>query len=96
MCSVVEELEVELRTRRLRWFGHVAKAEKGSVLKLVDELQVGGTQSTFLVGSDDIGLSSTCRASIKSPTQCWARFGYLRLSFGQDLGARQQCWVYIR
>jgi hypothetical protein len=37
----VEELEVELR-RRPRWFGHVVRAEDGSVLRLADELQVGG------------------------------------------------------
>jgi hypothetical protein len=38
----VEELEVELRRRRLRWFGHVARAEEGSVLRLAEVLQVGG------------------------------------------------------
>jgi hypothetical protein len=37
----VEELEVELRRRRLRRFGHVTKAEEGSVLRLAEELQVG-------------------------------------------------------
>jgi hypothetical protein len=38
----VEELEVELRRRRLRWFGHVARVEEGSVLRLAEVLQVGG------------------------------------------------------
>jgi hypothetical protein len=37
----VEQLDVELR-RRLRWFGHVARTEEGSVLRLADELQVRG------------------------------------------------------
>jgi hypothetical protein len=32
----VEELEVELRRRRLRWFGHVARAEERSVLSLAE------------------------------------------------------------
>jgi hypothetical protein len=37
----VEELEVELRRRKLRWFGYGAKADEGSVLRLA-ELQKGG------------------------------------------------------
>jgi hypothetical protein len=38
----VKKLEVELRRRRQRWIGHVARAEEGSVLRLSDKLQVGG------------------------------------------------------
>lgn len=33
------------------------------------------------------------RASIKSPTQCWVRFGYLRLSFRQDSNIRVVLYV---
>jgi hypothetical protein len=36
----VEELEVELRRRRQRSFGHVARAKDGSVLRLTEVLQV--------------------------------------------------------
>lgn len=40
MCGV-EDLFVELRKRRLRWFGHVKRAGEG-VLKEVEEVRVGG------------------------------------------------------
>ncbi|XP_063854075.1 uncharacterized protein LOC135096492 [Scylla paramamosain] len=40
MCGV-EDLSVELRKRRLRWFGHVRRAE-GGVLSDVEEVTVGG------------------------------------------------------
>jgi hypothetical protein len=39
----MQELEVELRRGRPTWFGHVVRVERG-VLRLVDELQVGGTR----------------------------------------------------
>jgi hypothetical protein len=37
----VEELEVELRRRRLRWFGLVVRVEEGSVLRSTEVLKVG-------------------------------------------------------
>ena len=42
MCGV-EDLSVKLRQRRLRWFGHVKRAE-GGVLGEVGEVRVGGRQ----------------------------------------------------
>jgi hypothetical protein len=38
----VEEIVVELRRRRLRWLGHVTKAEEETVLRLSEDLQLGG------------------------------------------------------
>ena len=40
----VEDLTVKLRQRRLRWFGHVKKAE-GGVLGEVGKVRVGGRQT---------------------------------------------------
>ena len=39
--GVVEDLFVKLRQRRLRWFGHVKRAE-GGVLNEAEELRVEG------------------------------------------------------
>ena len=46
MCEV-EDLSVKLRQRRLRWFGHVKRGEKG-VLAEVEEVRLGGQQPVFL------------------------------------------------
>ena len=40
MCGV-EDLSVKVRQRRLRWFGHVRRAE-GSLLNEVEEMRIVG------------------------------------------------------
>ena len=38
----LEELDAVLRSRRLRWFGHVVRAGEGSMLREIEELEVAG------------------------------------------------------
>ena len=42
MCGV-EDLSVKVRQRRLRWFGHIRRAE-GSLLNEVEEMRIVGRQ----------------------------------------------------
>ena len=43
MCGV-EDLSVRVMQRRLRWFGHVRRAE-GSLLNELEEVRIGSRQS---------------------------------------------------
>ena len=38
----LKEIEQVLRERRLRWYGHVARAEEGRVLREIQEMEVAG------------------------------------------------------
>ena len=40
----LEKLENILRRNRLRWFGHVERREKESVLKIVEDVEVDGVK----------------------------------------------------
>ena len=42
MCGV-EDLSVQVRQRKLRWFGHIRRAE-GSLLNEVEEVRIAGRQ----------------------------------------------------